>query len=240
MKKKIMIISGLIGLAGMASAATIIDGFGTVTKDGNLSSGNIDGTWHGYGTTEAVMVSGSDGTLTMTNPTEVTNDRRYESAVGIMIDNTGGTFSGGQIKVEFDYTTLAGTPKVYFHLGGFNATGGSPSWTISTSQRNGSAGATDVDGGSYELSTGSTSFGYSGATTGTGTISLTYDLSGYDVTDLADYEYLAGAFAWDMNTQGDSIEISNFSVTAIPEPSSIGLMVGLGAIIAVGFRRRMA
>ena len=249
------ILAGLLATATVLPAATIIDGFGTLSVDNGLSIADIDGTWHGrdgtsYLATEAATTA---TTLTMVqNPYSATNrnnlDRAYDTAVSQFIDNTGGAYSGGEISLAFDYDTTLGTPGLFVHLIGLDITGASPAAAFRSTDRNGAASIENANNvTAYNLFTGSVggAFGnagdaYNGGVTGDGTVSSTIDLSGHATyQDLSDYDYIGVAIGWDFTAAG-AIEVSNFSVTAVPEPSSAALLGGLLALSAVMLRRRVA
>ena len=254
------ILAGLLATATALPAATLIDGFGTLTLVANNTDlDDAGGTaWYNQdGTTggEAFAGTMTSTTLTVDNsPVYDPNSRFFETPSARIINNTA---SGSTISFSFDYNVSAGSPSIYFHLKGVDVTEASPVWNQQLVGRGGAAYVTDsVDlaannTDTYNLFNGNLSDGGSAADaynggnlnlTGTGTISATIDLSGYTsggrTGDLSDYEYLAVAFAFDFD-EAATVEISNFSV-AVPEPSSTALLGGLLALSSVMLRRRAA
>jgi hypothetical protein len=232
---------GLLGFSLAASAATntVVAGFGTLTKDSGMSIADIDGDWHTRTTDWAGGPSAAVMTFTsLSMVADAKSMREYEAPVVRFVDNTGGTFSGDKLTLSFDYDTTAGTPSLYAHLKGFNATGVSPAWSISEAARAGAAFDINVtDGDVYNLfdgvggGGGAAAEAYNGGLTGSGTVTTTIDLSGYAVSGLADYEYLAVAFAWDFPAAG-AIEVSNLSLTAVSEPpaATTTILDGFGTV----------
>ena len=252
------ILAGLLASATALPAATLIDGFDAggltlVANNTDLDDAggtawyNNDGTGNGPAFTGVMTAT----TLTVDNDPFVNNNRAYETPSARIINNTA---SGSSISFSFDYNVSAGSPSIYFHLKGVDA-GASPIWKQQLVGRGGTAYVTDsVDlaannTDTYNLFNGNLSDGGSAAdaynvgntnVTGTGTVTGTIDLSGHATyQDLSDYEYLAVAFAFDFD-EAATVEISNFSVTSVPEPSSAALLGGLLALSAVMLRRRVA
>jgi len=256
-KRSHIILAGLLGTAtALPAATTLYDGFGAlVLQSGNATLDQAGDNWYNQdGTFQGTAYAGvmTTTTLTVDNDPFVNNSRLYETPTARIINNTA---SGSTISFSFDYNVTAGTPSLYFHLKGVDVTGASPVWEQQLLGRGGAAFVTDsVDlaannTDTYNLFNGNLSDGgsagdtYGGGNTnltGTGTISGTIDLSGYTsggrTGDLSDYDYLAAAFAFDFD-EAATIEISNFSVTAVPEPSSTALL-GLGGLALVIRRKR--
>ena len=259
MKTKIphLILAGLFASAtALPAATTIIDGFGTLTLTDGATGNAPDlsdagSNWYNQNVNSPPNFHPFEGVMTATtltidnNPFE-TNSRKYETPTARIISNTS---SGSILRFSFDYNVTAGSPSLYFHLKGIDETGASPNWEQQLLGRSGAAFHSELNNTeTYNLFDGNTSVGgntsggntwaYNGGQlnlTGSGTISGEINLSGYALSDLSDYEYLAVAFAFDFD-EAATIEISNFSV-AVPEPSSTALL-GLGLSSMLLRRRR--
>ncbi|MBT3193173.1 MAG: hypothetical protein HN341_11520 [Verrucomicrobia bacterium] len=223
-----------LGYGSQALATDIISGFGTLTKDGDLSLTTADGNWHTrttdvYGDPSAAVMTTT--TLAQTNAPFINSYRPYECPVHKIIDNTAGTHSGSRIQVSFDYTVTLGSPTLGFYLSGIDVTGAAPYWSGSPTARGGNAWCTDGDDNpahnttTYSLFDGTVSGqnlaeAYNGGLanlTGAGTVSVVIDLSGHGVyTDLSAYEYIAATFAWDFD-EAATIEVSNLTVETLPD-----------------------
>ena len=249
-----LLIAGIMGAALFAQAAVIMQDFGTLTKDGDMSlSGIADGNWHAR-TTDS-WGKPSDAAMTATTLTQSSNPananwRPSECPVARIVANSA---SGSTISFSFDYdVTGDSSPTLGFYLSGIDVTGASPYWSGSVTARGSNAWQTDggIDDAhntkTYSLFDGAVTGqaaaeSYNGglALTGSGTVSATIDLSGHAAyQNLSDYEYIAATFAWNFAADNTTVEISNFSV-AIPEPATTGMMVSVAAMLLC-IRRRLA
>jgi hypothetical protein len=255
MKTKIphLILAGLFASAtALPAATTLIDGFGTLTLVGNAPDLSDAGSnWYNQNVNSPPNFHPFEGVMTATTLT-IDNDpfenssRKYETPTARIISNTS---SGSILRFSFDYNVTQGSPSLYFHLKGIDETGASPNWEQQLLGRSGAAYHAELNNtetynlfdGTNPVDTGLGSvWGYNGGLTnltGSGTISGEINLSGYALSDLSDYEYLAVAFAFDFD-EAATIEISNFSV-AVPEPSSTALL-GLGGLALMLRRKRSA
>ena len=87
---------------------------------------------------------------------------------------------------------------------------------------------------------GAASTALSGELTGTGTYSKTFSISGLGiagVTTAADLDYYLIQFAQEEDGLAGTTSIDNFSITAVPEPSSTALL-GLGGLALIMRRRK--
>lgn len=243
-----LILAGLFATATALPASVIlVSGFGTPETDDVLTIADLDGNWHTNDGNAKVFTS---TTLTSEQPLPSPasfQQRPYEEATGILIDNTGGTYVGSKIKFSFDYNVLAGTPSVFFHLAGIDETGGAPGWSGQFTATNGTLvnSMTETNTETYNLFNDTlynpfaSLGGYQGGQidlTGSGTISATIDLSSYTLSNLSDYEYFVTGFGFNLSDGIEGIEISNFTVF-VPEPSSTALL-GLGLSSLLLRRRR--
>lgn len=224
----------MISLAAVSSvkaATSIIEGFPGMGS-GGLNDDSIDGLWHGNATDWSISTN------------VLTHQGAGEGLVGQMVESTD---SGSILKLSFDYNVGAGNT-IYVHLRGFDATAANPSWSVNTWATVGNAWDTNVNGVTYNLhdgllstdsgSTNSGDFGEAVSFTGNGTAVLDIDLSGYAVSDAADYEYLMLGFAVNVSNGANASTISNVNLSvAVPEPSSAALL-GLGGLALILRRRR--
>lgn len=67
--------------------------------------------------------------------------------------------------------------------------------------------------------------------------SQTFDMSGYAVNNIADYDYLAVVITRNALGTGPSFSIDDISLTAIPEPGTYALFASLVGFVFVMVRR---
>ena len=163
-----------------------------------------------------------------------------------------------QLNFEFDYNLGAGTT-LTFHAVGLVSLAGKPPYTVANPQilnvhsQNGGIGQggqleenfTDINLKDGTEFTGSTATGIV-SLTGSGTFSQTINIAAFassgttGVTKVDDLEFIAVAFGLNFtNSDGSgAVVIDNFSITAVPEPTSatlFGVLIG-----CLGYRRRRA
>ncbi len=243
------IVFTLLNFSPCSLSADIIDGFG----NGPLVGGNqgtrlrmLDsGNWHALTNTNWDL---SNGVLSVTPVANGGYDPVNQGPIATMVDNTDGAITGTSITVSFDYD--AGEGELYFHLRGADDATGNLNWDLNLNSGFGHMYDADFGGdmGRYDLTDGETvntdgnnpgeSRGFRDHTislSGSGKFSATYDISGYAVSELGDYEWFAVGFSH--NGAGtDPVEISNILITAVPEPGSFAII----ALIIAGltFHRR--
>ncbi len=163
-----------------------------------------------------------------------------------------------KISVSFDYSVGAGTT-LYFHLLGWKTNGTPAADEIfnNPQQQNGSMqNQGDTHFGDISIITGADPNGATGdavafAQNTFGTYTATFDLAGYSwsadespgltgsIGNITALQYLQVAFGTNMaNADGTgAVSIDNLKISAIPEPSSVALLLGgLGMLTLV--RRR--
>ncbi|MDP4647239.1 MAG: PEP-CTERM sorting domain-containing protein, partial [Akkermansiaceae bacterium] len=206
----------------------------------NLNLTTINGNWHDAATNSWSMTSGATGVLT-NSPTGPTYDAAEEGIIGQMIAISP-ALAGNLVTLSFDYNVGTGNT-LYTHLRAVNSS--TTAWSVNTGAQNGNAWDTNTGGTTYNLFDGLTTSvsgsanqgdaGEAVSLTGSGNYSNTIDLSGYTISDLADYEWLMLGFAANATTDNTST-VSNLSLTVIPEPSST-VLVGLSALGLLRRRR---
>ncbi len=204
---------------GMINDSFISD---TVVIDtGNtLNEFDTDFTWHKNDLNSSWSVTG--GQLVNNPDPSDGYDEEDEGLIGQMVDLSG--FAGSILSVSFDYNVGAGNT-LYLHVRGADDQG-SLQWSIWLGAPNGSAwdSSPGGSGSRYNLLNGQGGSGtltwpnngaFQGATalTGSGTYVTNIDVSGYTVSDLADYEYLMVGFAMDVTADNDTT-IDNVLITS--------------------------
>ncbi len=159
-----------------------------------------------------------------------------EGGVATMIDLTQlADIEGSQIRLRFDYDVGAGNT-LYTHLRGADDDNQDLQWDLNLLTSNGDVQDASFGGTGtrYNLFSGddvSTETPLSGAganaraLTGSGTFDEVIDISGYDVSDLADYDWLALAFGVDATTD-NAVTISGLYLGAVPADDFEDVVVG--------------
>ena len=156
------------------------------------------------------------------------------------------------INISFDYSVASGD-KLYAHLWGMTGISDDDGQIVSNIEgsANGNVTLNATAGDTDELTTynlkdgaasgfGAASTALSGELTGTGTYSKTFSISGLGiagVTTAADLDYYLIQFAQEEDGLAGTTSIDNFSITAVPEPSSTALL-GLGGLALIMRRRK--
>lgn len=216
--------AGFVDVATRRPLGIINDNFisdSTVIDAGNsLNEFDTDFTWHKNNFNSSWSVTG--GQLVNNPDPSDGYDEKDEGLIGQMVDMSG--FAGSTLTISFDYNVGAGNT-LYLHVRGADDQG-SLQWSIWLGAPNGSAWDTSPGGtgNRYNLLNGQGGSGtlvwpdngaFQGATalTGSGTYVTNIDISGYAVSDLADYEYLMVGFAMNV-TADNNTTIDNVLVTS--------------------------
>ena len=175
------------------------------------------------------------------------NSKAAEAPVYNFFSGAGTTES--HLRLSFDYSVGAGDT-LYAHLWGLTGTSDEDGEFIGNIEAgangNTNFGSTSTDLTTYNLTDGaSAGFGgtgtaISGALTGSGTYTTAIDIASLGiggVTTAGDLDYYIIQFAQNENGLAGVTSIDNFSLTAIPEPSSTALL-GLGGLALMLRRRR--
>lgn len=240
----------LMGLAISSNADVIIVDDFTSTSTHNETRLRHDDAGTGWIKNASSDWAISGGTLS--NAGTVTNAISSESAVGQVVDASG--LAGDQVVISFDYTVDAGST-LYFALMGYK-TNGSPAGNGEILANTGTLNANiqgdkgEADFGDINLIDGTDAVNTPVLTfTGTGTYSLTVDLTTYawhadelpglsgSLTDVSDFDLIMAVFASDVETAGAMTTIDNLSITSIPEPATLGLIAAFGGSLL--FIRRL-
>lgn len=254
---KIVVVAGIVLLmTGLAKADLILmDNFSsnTVSVANRLRLNNFDEDWVKFGNTSLWTVSSGELTNAGT-----TTDRDSEG--GLLRLFTVGTQPEAydQLTFSFDYDLGTGAT-LYFHAVGLHSgTAGTGSTQLhNTGVTNGTIqsqydgfptanqgdfiGVNIKDGSLAPHGTAGTSI--TGALTGSGTFSQTYNIASYaGIDDINDFQYLTMGWAASItDTANGSIAIDNFELNAnvVPEPYSFVLLGGAFAcFVAQRSRRR--
>ena len=254
--KTVLAISMLMGLAISSNAEVIIvDEFTTDTmiNDTRLRIDDLDDGWLSSAAGGWSITAGAAGVLT--NPGTVTNAVSSEGGVGQVVSTAGLSAANTQIAVSFDYTLAAGAT-LKFYLEGIteNVTPAANEILANPGALNGNAQIfkSEVDYAGMDLLNGlEPTDGVAATLTGNGTYSALIDLTGYSwddqdpeagvsgsIANVTDFEAIVAFFGANVTVNGAAMSIDNFSVTAIPEPATLGLVIGAGASLLL-MRRRL-
>lgn len=260
MNKKILILGlGTLCAVSMAQADAVLlsDSFdsSTVNADGNIKVSEISTMGAvGAGAWEAGSASrwgiGSGSATNASGGTAADNEGALARAVDIS-SNTDSSLN--KINLKMNFSTANASETLYVFLRGYV--------TVSTPGVNQTLGNLGSSNGNvwegnastltdYNLNTGdeytSSAQGVAAAgiqlssgTTGAQSVDLTFDMSGYAVSDITGYDYL-GVFI-SRNSAGATpmATINDITVTAIPEPATLGLISAFGMGILFVRRRFM-
>ena len=266
MKTQIVGIFSLAALVTSSFAATVtlideLDG----TNDGTTLSTTAferDSTgWHK--STSSAWAHGTGNTW-LYNTNSANNNNTSDGAVAQIINLSGlGLTSQNQIEVNMTYNAWDGTTPidVYVHVWGLVDKSSTATSTFANlGAQNGAmwgqnlaqfdyynlgSGAKFTTGGGGEADSGAAAIKLLDQDTGTSSIedavaySTTFDLSGYSLDTLAQYDYFVIGIAKNVTASTDNgFAIHDISVTAIPEPGTYALLGGLLSLSYVMLRRR--
>lgn len=248
MKKWMMGLSVLAAVAGVQGALIVNGDFAAETGIGgnDFLFSQVDGGWHSK------------------DSAQVTGTAAVFNAIGRSVQqvNAVTTETGSTLTLSFDWTPAAGAvgiqQNISFQLVGwtemgtttgdekvFRAVNGSAD--VNADEADSIAGSTVVDLVSFNSSTGrfvpseNIVEGTAGSTLNYSTeIDLSAFADGFN--DVSDYDYIGIKFFTTVDTADGGTEIAgstldNVTLTAIPEPSAVG-MLGLGAVGLLALRRR--
>ncbi|VGO12499.1 hypothetical protein PDESU_01052 [Pontiella desulfatans] len=248
----------VLGAGAYADAVLLSDSFdsSTVSADNGLrydemgTSGAVgSGAWQAASGTKWGIGGGS-----VTNASGGTNAQN-EGALGRLVDISSLTDSSlNKINLAVNFATANQSETLYVHLRGYVAHA-----TPAASRQFGNVGATNGNVWEQQYSSGTTVSIYnlntgvevldspqagagtavqlSSGTSGAQSVDLTFDMSDYAVSDITGYDYL-GVFI-SRNSAGVTpmATINDITVTAIPEPATLGLIAMVGTSILFVRRR---
>lgn len=155
-----------------------------------------------------------------------------------------------QLTISFNYTVAAGDT-LYAHFWGMTGVSDLDNQFVSNIEASANGGVNLNTGSSDELTVynlkdgvssgfGGTATSISGALTGSGFYTKTFtiaDLAISGVTTAGDLDYYLIQFAKNEDGNAGTTSIDNFSLTAVPEPSSAALL-GLAGLVLILRRRK--
>ncbi len=268
MKKQIVGIFSLAALvtSSFAASVTLIDELDGTTAGTSLTSAGLSRTSVGWHKTSGSAWGFGTGNTWMFN-TSLAGGLTSDGAMAQVIDLSSlGLTDQNELQFDMTYSawTQSGTgandTNVYVHLWGLVDNTATDSGAIANlSAQNGNMWVNAVDNGytAYNLGTGSqfTSNNQANAASAAiqllnlntndssliadaGVASVAFDLSGYALDTLAQYDYLVVGIARDVASDGKAFAMHDISVTAVPEPGTYALLGGLLSLSYVMLRRR--
>ncbi|MDF3129355.1 PEP-CTERM sorting domain-containing protein [Kiritimatiellaeota bacterium B1221] len=261
---KLSAFMSLSALALLPLQAEVIfqDSFDTASTDINADLGTRQSgpsatqTYHEFGTSGNASISGN--TLVVARTSGATTD--YNTELNLDFGSVAALTVGGSFQVEFDVLTVGNLFTGFAFNGVQNQTRPVVDDTtdfgfLLLGSGHGSAGEISVREGTGEVSRATPAFGISGTiqlmvhttgiTTGNGfTVEMTVDGNTVDLDSSSAGTAFSGYWSsdslyMDFNHYGTGTStFDNFSVTAIPEPSSILYMLTGLSLFGVGFYRR--
>ena len=257
----VAIMGGLALSSAQASVVLLSDSFdsSTVSTDGHKfsdlsTSGAVgSGAWEtGSGATKWTISGGA-----VTNAgggTAAQNEGAFSRLVDISsITDT----SLNKLTLDVNFTTANASENLFVHIRGYTLTGAPPAGTQSMVNGGATNGNAWNDANSYadwtiynlnsgqlnnhnsDFSTAASAVKLTDGVAGAHSFSQTFDMSGYAAAadDIAGFDYLGVYITRDHTGTSPSVSIQDFTLTAVPEPSSAALL-GLGGLALILRRRK--